>query len=141
MPLEPSQRYERMTHEMRIKHSLVNYIVPAFFVLILCAGGAGDTSDAGRAMVYMGIGIVVLCLIDHLTSYIEVKNGLIKAHVGLIRRQNLSTPIGNINGCEVRKFLIWNRLKITSGLTVYVFKNMKNIDGFTQAMAKQNISK
>lgn len=126
---------------MRIRHSLVNYIVPAFFALMLFTGAAEDSSEASRAMLFIGIGIVVLCLIDYLTSFIEVKNSMVKAHVGLIRRQNLSTPIGNINGCEVRKFLIWNRLKITSGLTVYVFKNMKNIDGFTQAIAKQNISK
>lgn len=126
---------------MRIRHSLVHYI-PYCFVLFIVFGSAFvDDSEAKLPMYYSGLVILALLVIDYLTSYIEVKNGMVRAHVGLIRRQNLSTPIGNINGCEVKKFLCWNRLKITSGLTLYVFKNMKNIDGFTQAMAKQNISK
>lgn len=40
---------------------------------------------------------------------------------------------------KLRSFFFWNRLKITSGLTLYVFKNMKNIDEFTRELEKQNL--
>ena len=122
---------------MRIRYSKMRYIFPGLLALMCVIGSITDTSEASGAMLVSGVMIALLCLADYRSAFIEVQNGMVKACVGLIRRKTLSTPVCNINGCEVKKFLCWNRLKITSGLTVYIFKNMADIDAFAAALNAQ----
>ena len=122
---------------MRIRHSLIHYLLPGLIAFVWIVEGVRRWSVSGGDMFYGGLVVILLCVVDYLSSYLEIRDGMVKARVGLIRRKSLSTPIGNINGCEVKNFLFWNRLKITSGLTVYVFKNMRALDAFSAELNRQ----
>lgn len=90
---------------MRIRHSLAHYILYGFVLFVVFGSAIVDDTETKLPIFFSGLMILGFAMLDYFSSYIEVKNGMVRAHVGVIKRQNLSTPIGNINGCEVKKFL------------------------------------
>lgn len=118
---------------MKIRHSAANYILPGFLVVLLFAGG-GFGDDAEVAMLIMGVAIVVLCALGYATTSLSVENGMVTGRAGFLFPKTLSTPVTNINGCSITKMGFWNKIKITSGLTVYELKNMEKVDAFKAAI-------
>lgn len=114
---------------MRCKHSWVNYFwrgVIIFFALI--AGLFGDNGDPATNVLAVIVALVLAAtiVIDQLTNYLEVDQNFVKGRTGLIKRQDLSSPVNRLNYCEYKTFLIWNSVKIGTGSSVFRFKNVSH---------------
>ena len=70
---------------MKIRHNIIGYIAPLFLALLCFAGGVGDKSDAGVAMLVVTLVIVAGCGLNWVTTSLEIKNGLITGWTGIIK--------------------------------------------------------
>lgn len=113
---------------MKCRHSWVNYVVRAFLILVFVVGGltAGEKDDGAIAMVVVGFVLAASIVIDQLTNYLSVDQSFVRGRTGLIKRHTLSSPLNRVDYCEYKSTLIWNTVKIGTGSSVFLFKNVSH---------------
>lgn len=121
---------------MKIRHNIVTYVIPLFFVVCLLVGGVAEPSESGTAMIVTGFVILAAVAIHWLTTSLEVKDGLIAGRTGLIKKQRLSSALSKIQYCEYTHFLCFNKIRINAITGQYTFKNMSHADKFADMVNK-----
>lgn len=115
---------------MKIKQNFIlAYLVPLLIALFCVIGGISEKS---ASVVIFGLIIVVLCLISWNTTTLEIKDGFIMGHSGLIKKRTLSSPLAKIQYCEYTTFLCFNKISINCITGQYDFKNMSKAKPFVE---------
>lgn len=123
---------------MKIRQNFIlAYIFPLIFALLFFISGiVGSASGQGAGILGMSIFvcliIVVLCVVDYFTTTLEIKDGFLVGHTGLIKKRTLSSPLSKIQYCEYITFLCFNKININCISGQYTFKNMSKAKQFVE---------
>lgn len=119
---------------MKIRQNFIlAYLIPLIIVFLDLAmipncKSSGQISFA----VILALVILGLCVLEWRTTTLEINNGLIVGHVGLIKKKTLSSPVAKIQYCEYTTFLFFNQIRLNAITGQYTFKNMSNAAKFVE---------
>ena len=82
--------------------------------------------------IILALVILGLCVLEWCTTTLEINNGLIVGHVGLIKKKTLSSPVSKIQYCEYTTFLFFNKIRLNAITGQYTFKNMSQAAKFVE---------
>ena len=82
--------------------------------------------------IILALVILGLCVLEWRTTTLEINNGLIVGHVGLIKKKTLSSPVSKIQYCEYTTFLFFNKIRLNAITGQYTFKNMSQAAKFVE---------
>ena len=121
---------------MKIRQNFIlAYFLPLLIALFFFIAGISDRETA-VTFIIIGLLIVAICILEWRTTTLEMKDGLIVGHTGIIKRQRLTSPLSKIQYCEYTTFLCFNKIRINAITGQYTFKNMSNAQDFVDAINK-----
>lgn len=117
---------------MKIRQNFVlAYFIPliiVFFALITIP--LYESASQVSSVLFIALIILGLCVLEWRTTTLEINNGLIVGHTGLIKKQTLSSPVSKIQYCEYTRFLFFNKIRLNAITGQYTFKNMSQAAKF-----------
>lgn len=121
---------------MKIRQNFIlAYFLPLLIALFFFVAGITDRETAAPFLI-LGLLIVAICILEWRTTTLELKDGLIVGHSGIIKRQILTSPLSKIQYCEYTTFLCFNKIRINAITGQYTYKNMGNAKEFVDAVNK-----
>ena len=121
---------------MKIRQNFIlAYFLPLLIALFFFIAGISDKETAAPFFI-IGLLIVAVCILEWRTTTLELKDGLIVGHSGIIKRQTLTSPLSKIHYCEYTTFLCFNKIRINAVTGQYTYKNMRNAAQFVDTVNK-----
>ena len=97
---------------MKIRQNFIlAYLIPLLIVFFdLAMIPSYKSSGPVTFAIILALVILGLCVLEWRTTTLEINNGLIVGHVGLIKKKTLSSPVSKIQYCEYTTFLFFNKI-------------------------------
>lgn len=119
---------------MKIRQNFIlAYLIPLVIVFFdLAMIPSYKSSGQVTFAIILALVILGLCVLEWRTTTLEINNGLIVGHVGLIKKKTLSSPVSKIQYCEYTTFLFFNKIRLNAITGQYTFKNMSQAAKFVE---------
>ena len=119
---------------MKIRQNFIlAYLIPLLIVFFdLAMIPSYKSSGPVTFAIILALVILGLCVLEWRTTTLEINNGLIVGHVGLIKKKTLSSPVSKIQYCEYTTFLFFNKIRLNAITGQYTFKNMSQAAKFVE---------
>lgn len=119
---------------MKIRQNFIlAYLIPLLIVFFdLAMIPSYKSSGQVTFAIILALVILGLCVLEWRTTTLEINNGLIVGHVGLIKKKTLSSPVSKIQYCEYTTFLFFNKIRLNAITGQYTFKNMSQAAKFVE---------
>ncbi len=116
---------------MKIRQNFIlAYFIPLLIVFLdlICI----PMYDSALPGIFVAVVILGICVLEWLTTTLEINNGLITGRSGLIKRKTLTSPVAKIQYCEYTTFLFFNKIRLNAITGQYTFKNMSQAAKFVE---------